>query len=186
MLAPLLAFTVGYLAILVTHNVGVTTIERDSIVVAFIAAHVVGYLIAGRRELLLASEVALWSENARARAELTHALDEVRTLEGMLPICSFCHRIRDEHDEWQKLERDVVERSEAQFSHGLCPECELREYPGLGSILGTVVARDSLTSRKGRESDAIRRHELGDLGHQRVKGERLFKEREARSFRHLA
>ena len=129
MLVPLFVFTLVYLAILVTYNVGVSTNERDSIIVAFIASHVVGYLITGRREMLLASEEALWTANVAARAELKNALDAVRTLEGILPICSFCRRIRDEGDTWESLEKYVHDHSDARFSHGLCPTCEAREYP---------------------------------------------------------
>jgi hypothetical protein len=56
-------------------------------------------------------------------AELEAALAQVRTLEGMLPICAWCKRIRDENDEWQKLERYLASHTKASFTHGMCPEC---------------------------------------------------------------
>jgi hypothetical protein len=131
MMIPLFAFTFGYLAILRFHSVDVTAVDRDSIILAFIASHVVGYLIAGRREALLASEAALWTANAAAHLELTTALDAMRTLEGILPICSFCRRIRDDDDRWESLEQYVHDHSDTRFSHGLCPTCAEREYPDL-------------------------------------------------------
>ena len=47
----------------------------------------------------------------------------VARLEGLLPICSYCKKIRDQQDRWQPLEQYVVERTDARFSHGICPEC---------------------------------------------------------------
>ena len=47
----------------------------------------------------------------------------VKRLEGLLPICSYCKRIRDRHSGWSQIEEYVSQRTEAQFSHGICPEC---------------------------------------------------------------
>ena len=64
-------------------------------------------------------------------AELQQALAEVRTLSGLLPICAHCKRIRDAESEWVRVEDYVEQRSAAQFSHGVCPECLDEFYPGL-------------------------------------------------------
>jgi hypothetical protein len=59
----------------------------------------------------------------------TRALaNRVNILEGCLPICSFCKKIRDDNNNWQPLERFISDRSNAQFTHGFCPECGLRHY----------------------------------------------------------
>lgn len=55
--------------------------------------------------------------------ELQSALDMVNKLSGLLPICSYCKRIRKEEDRWQQLETYLSEHSEAEFSHGVCPDC---------------------------------------------------------------
>ncbi len=47
----------------------------------------------------------------------------VQQLEGLLPICAYCKRIRDASEKWESIERYVEERSDAQFSHGYCPDC---------------------------------------------------------------
>jgi phosphoserine phosphatase RsbU/P len=52
---------------------------------------------------------------------------EVRQLRGLLPICSYCKKIRDDRDVWTQMEVYVSERSEALFSHGLCPDCYDKE-----------------------------------------------------------
>lgn len=54
---------------------------------------------------------------------------EVRILTGLLPICSFCKKIRDGDETWQPLELYISRHSEAEFSHGLCPECLRDQYP---------------------------------------------------------
>lgn len=55
----------------------------------------------------------------------------VKHLEGLLPICAHCKRIRDERQRWQEVEAYVSERSAALFTHGICPECASREFPGV-------------------------------------------------------
>jgi hypothetical protein len=54
---------------------------------------------------------------------------KIRTLEGILPICASCKRIRNENDEYEEIECYISERSEASFSHGLCEECARKLYP---------------------------------------------------------
>ena len=61
--------------------------------------------------------------------KLEAALAEVRTLEGILPICASCKMIRREDGGWAGLEAYISERTEARFSHGLCPECRVELYP---------------------------------------------------------
>ncbi|HXH23956.1 MAG TPA: response regulator transcription factor [Vicinamibacterales bacterium] len=67
--------------------------------------------------------------NARV-AELQAALANVRKLSGLLPICAYCKRVRDDRDYWQRIEEYLSERSEAQFSHGICPECLRQQLAG--------------------------------------------------------
>jgi hypothetical protein len=54
----------------------------------------------------------------------------VKVLEGILPICASCKRIRNEKNEYEQLERYITEHSEAMFSHGICPECMKKLYSG--------------------------------------------------------
>lgn len=61
--------------------------------------------------------------------DLQKALHEVRTLSGLLPICSSCKKIRDDKGYWNNLELYISAHSEAEFSHGLCPDCAQRLYP---------------------------------------------------------
>ena len=56
---------------------------------------------------------------------------EVKILEGLLPICASCKRIRDDDGKWQKLEKYLIEHSEADFTHTICPDCKDELYPEL-------------------------------------------------------
>lgn len=62
-------------------------------------------------------------------AELQSALDAVKTLHGLLPICSCCKKIRDDHGYWQHVETYLQEHTDADFSHGICPDCAHTHYP---------------------------------------------------------
>ena len=62
--------------------------------------------------------------------ELQSALAEVRTLKGIVPICAGCKKIRDDKGFWEQVETYVQKHTEAKFSHGFCPECVEKYYPG--------------------------------------------------------
>lgn len=61
--------------------------------------------------------------------ELQQAMKKVKTLNGMLPICSSCKKIRDDKGYWNQIESYIRDHSEAEFSHGICPECAKEMYP---------------------------------------------------------
>jgi len=74
------------------------------------------------------------SERKRAQKELAlkiieleSSMTKVKQLEGIIPICSYCKKIRDDQQSWQQLENYITEHSEAIFSHGVCPECAEKE-----------------------------------------------------------
>ncbi|MCX7895287.1 MAG: PAS domain-containing protein [Thermoanaerobaculum sp.] len=69
-------------------------------------------------------------EREHLLAELTRAQREVRQLKGIIPICAACKRVRADANSWQALEAYVRQHSEAEFSHGLCPECMATYFPG--------------------------------------------------------
>ncbi len=71
----------------------------------------------------------LESERERLIAELKQALSKVKTLSGFLPICASCKKIRNDEGYWQQIEAYIRENTDADFSHGLCPECAEKLYP---------------------------------------------------------
>ena len=63
--------------------------------------------------------------------KLRKALDEVKTLSGLFPICSYCKKIRDDKGYWNQIETYIRDHSEAEFSHSICEECAKKYYPEL-------------------------------------------------------
>ncbi|MBU6400535.1 MAG: response regulator, partial [Verrucomicrobia bacterium] len=71
------------------------------------------------------------TERQQLIVELQDTLAKVKTLTGLLPICASCKKIRDDQGYWKQVETYVAEHSDAKFSHGLCPDCVRKLYPGL-------------------------------------------------------
>ncbi len=70
-------------------------------------------------------------ERDKVISELKKAVSEVKTLRGLLPICSHCKKIRDDNGYWNQLESYIQTHSEVEFTHGICPECVKELYPDL-------------------------------------------------------
>jgi len=71
------------------------------------------------------AEIALREE----KNKLENAMDKIKRLSGLLPICSHCKKIRDDKGYWNQIEAYLTENSEAKFSHGICKECAKKYYP---------------------------------------------------------
>jgi hypothetical protein len=70
------------------------------------------------------SEKKQWElQREQVIKEPRHALGQVRTLHGLIPICAWCKKIRNDAGYWQQLEAYISEHTEADFSHGMCPDC---------------------------------------------------------------
>ena len=87
-----------------------------------------GRIVVSEEELRARVEVGqrvatLQKKLADRVAELEHALSHVSRLQGLLPICSYCKKIRNDQNYWQQVDAYLGEHSGAQFSHGICPDC---------------------------------------------------------------
>ena len=79
--------------------------------------------------------IELQTKLAERVQQLEVALDHVKQLQGILPICSYCKKIRDDRNYWQNVESYVSDHSQAEFSHGICPSCyETTVKPQLESL----------------------------------------------------
>ncbi|MBT4482378.1 MAG: sensor with HAMP domain protein, partial [Candidatus Latescibacteria bacterium] len=78
--------------------------------------------------LLLTKEV---DKHQMTIAELETTLEEIKTLSGILPICSHCKKIRNDEGYWDQIESYIGDRSEAEFSHSICQECAKKHYPNM-------------------------------------------------------
>ena len=86
--------------------IGISSVERD-------------ITIAKREE----------QERLQLIVELTEALGKIKTLRGLLPICASCKKIRDDGGYWKRIESYISERTQAEFTHGICPDCVTKLYP---------------------------------------------------------
>jgi hypothetical protein len=94
-----------------------------------LARSVRGFQLSGE-----AARIETLAGTPREVSELTQGFEEMqarlgRSLQGLLPICASCKKIRDEQGQWNQIETYIRSRSEADFSHGICPECARRLYP---------------------------------------------------------
>jgi len=69
------------------------------------------------------------AELTRMNKELKDALEQVKTLSGLLPICASCKKVRDDKGYWQQIEQFISDHSDARFTHGICPQCAEKLYP---------------------------------------------------------
>jgi hypothetical protein len=86
--------------------------------------------LTGRVKVRAVEQRKLLEDQVRARTrELETTLSEVKTLSGLLPICSSCKKIRDDSGYWNSVEHYLVAHTDANFTHGICPDCCVRLYP---------------------------------------------------------
>jgi len=84
-----------------------------------------------RLETEIRVRTALEAERDKTIDDLRQALNEVNTLRGILPICSFCKKVRDDQGYWEQVDVYIRKHSRADFSHSICPECAKDHYPGI-------------------------------------------------------
>jgi phosphoserine phosphatase RsbU/P len=102
----------------------------DYIVKPFDPKELRARLDVGQRVLELQSALA-----AKVK-ELQEAIDHIKTLRGIIPICMHCHKIRTDQEAWQKIESYLSAHSEARFSHSICPDCMARYYEDENAMAG--------------------------------------------------
>ena len=96
---------------------GLTAGADDYVIKPFDRAELKARISAGERILRLQAELG-----ARVK-ELEYALANVKLLQGLLPICCYCKKIRNDENYWEQVDTYVADHSEAQFTHGICPDC---------------------------------------------------------------
>jgi len=96
--------------------------------VDFITKPIVPKVLIGKVKIFL----ELYSQKLQLEktvSELEKALSEIKTLSGLIPICSSCKKIRDDSGFWTNVEHYIAARSDVDFSHAICPDCMKKEYP---------------------------------------------------------
>ncbi len=99
-----------------------------------IAIYIVFFVIV---TLLLSKLRITLQQRAGLIAKLQNALNAVKELSGILPICANCKKIRDDEGYWHDVDIYISEHTKAEFSHGICAECAAKLYPSLFDKIGT-------------------------------------------------
>ncbi len=125
--------------IFLTAHADQATLDRAKVAESF------GYLLKpfDERMLQITIEMAIYKhrvecERKRLAEELAAAQAEVKVLSGLLPICSGCKQIETDNGGWERIETYITKRSEAAFSHTMCPDCLRKLYP---EIAETILAK---------------------------------------------
>ncbi len=125
---PPLLLSAGLIALRLTWLTGGQGGDIAGDVLILLVLNVVGVVLVRRRLALERDVTHAWSAEREARVASDRAVLDVRTLRGLIPICAHCKRVRTDVGDWQQIERYVREHSEAEFSHGVCPECMRENY----------------------------------------------------------
>ncbi|MBA4372630.1 MAG: hypothetical protein C0402_07170 [Thermodesulfovibrio sp.] len=91
------------------------------------------YILALDRDI--SDRRAAEAEQEKLISELRDALQKIKTLKGLLPICAWCKKVRDDHGYWKGVEKYIEEHSAASFTHGICPDCLKKNDPELYDML---------------------------------------------------
>ncbi len=128
---PALLFSMVNILYIAAVKTDMSTMAFNVLWVSYLVGNILGIFVSRRLNFSRRLQFAALQEETRLREKLEKALSEVKTLRGIIPICSNCKKIRDDDGFWQRVEIYVRKHSEADFTHSLCPECAETLYPFL-------------------------------------------------------
>lgn len=121
-IAPI-AFTLGNLIMMYVVKTSISPLETYVLIITYALGNALGLYTAGRMQRYRREHFRAFNQEQDLRVELEEALLNLKTLQGMLPICSHCKKIRDDQGSWTQMEHYIRSHSKADFTHGICPEC---------------------------------------------------------------
>jgi hypothetical protein len=127
LLASLFSISLGYILLTVFQTKGPLTLLFIAAIIPIIMVPIPALIIIKILAKLENTEKILQKENGK----YLKALQKVNQLSGLLPICANCKKIRDEKGSWKPIEIYISDKSDAQFSHSMCPSCTSSLYPNL-------------------------------------------------------
>jgi hypothetical protein len=108
-------------------------VSSTDVLAAFTCANLVGIFASRELHHRRRQEFLAHQREEDGRRYLERALLEIKTLRGIIPICSNCKQVRTDEGDWRQVEAYVRDRSDAEFSHGICPKCVVELYPELSA-----------------------------------------------------
>jgi len=128
LIVPAVGFSIGLVLLRLTRLTSTADGDVAGDVVVLAVGNAIGIALTLRRRDREAVDDAAWAALRTARDAAEQALRELKTLRGIIPICSHCRQVRTEAGAWQQLERYIRAHTDAEFSHGVCPDCLARHY----------------------------------------------------------
>ena len=110
-------------------NPPMESLTTPAIAWTLIAANVLGTCVSRQLQLSARQRFCAYRKELKTRRGLEAALAELKTLRGIIPICAHCKNVRDDAGSWERIEQYVSRHSEAEFSHGICPNCIEEHFP---------------------------------------------------------
>lgn len=126
-IAPI-AFSVGNLVMIFAIKTSISSLETNVLVITYSLGNALGLYTAHRVHRYRRGHFLALNQEQALRVELEEALLNLKTLQGLLPICAHCKKVRDDQGYWTQIEHYVRSHSEAEFTHGICPECIEEHY----------------------------------------------------------
>ena len=126
-----LIITIGDIVLFLQYKVLEQPGAFFDMVTAFVCANTLGIFASWELRRWRRQQFMALQREADERRRLEIALLEIKTLKGIIPICAQCKKVRTDEGRWKQVEAFVREHSDADFSHGICPECERILYPTL-------------------------------------------------------
>jgi signal transduction histidine kinase len=126
---PAILFTVASLNYFLFYKHIQSPNEMQLAITTYIMVNVIGIITSWRANVESRKRYLLLTDLQQTNQDLEKALAEIKTLQGIVPICSKCKKIRDDSGFWNQLEEFMETRLDAEFSHGICPDCMREIYP---------------------------------------------------------
>lgn len=104
------------------------SLSKTAILFGFLFANVIGILASRQTNYWKRQQFIALLREKEVSHKLEQALDEIKTLRGIIPICAYCKNVRNDPDSWEQIEEYVTTHTHAQFTHGICPECEKKHF----------------------------------------------------------
>jgi hypothetical protein len=124
-----LLMTLGNLVLFAWFKVFDRPVAFYDVLSAFVCANIIGVFTSWELHRWRRQQFSALQNEVDARSKLEVALLEVKTLKGIIPICANCKNIRTDEGVWKQIEAYVREHSDADFTHGICPDCVRKHYP---------------------------------------------------------
>jgi hypothetical protein len=105
------------------------SLETGATLAAYFFSNILGIYLSGRFKQSDRNQFVTLMQEREAKTQLETTLAEVKVLRGIIPICAFCKKIRNDEGYYEAVEAYVKRHSEADFSHTYCPDCIKKHYP---------------------------------------------------------